>query len=73
MSLPFRRLHTRAGQRQVVERRLPSVLFGDRMIHLMRGGRETLVAQLVFTAVTRPLDHETSQRRCGAGGHEASF
>ncbi|SRR6266487_2022319 len=63
----------RAGQREVIECRLPSVLFSDHMIHLMRRGREILVEQTVFTAVTRPLDHETSQLRRGSGSHKPRF
>jgi hypothetical protein len=63
----------RAGQCQVVERRLPSVLLGNDMIHLMRGGSEILVEQTVFTAVTGPLDHLTSQLRRRPCGHELRF
>jgi hypothetical protein len=70
---PLPAIANRARQCQVVEQRLTPVLFGDRMIHLVGGSSEFLVEQTVFTAVTRPLDHLTSQLRRGSGGHVPSF
>jgi hypothetical protein len=70
---PLPAIAHRVGQRQVVECRLPSVLLGNDMIHLRRGGCEILGEQTVFTAVTRLLNHLRPQLRREPSGHESRF
>jgi hypothetical protein len=63
----------RAGQGEILDDSLATVLFGDDVIHLMRLCCKFLWKQTILAAIPRPLDYLPAQLNRGARGHVPCF
>jgi hypothetical protein len=62
---PLPAIAQRAGQGEVVEYCLPSMLVGNHMVHLVCRGGKILMEQTVFTAIPCSLNYLTPEICCG--------